>query len=153
MGDWVFKTRFVKLGVVVYMLGLAACQNAPPGIQDTNPKDDAGATSPEASTDPDPTPDAGSDAASDAAQATDATPVPKGGNDEACSAELGWWATNAAFDSSVTPGLASAVNPMFVGEHPITIASYVDSSLVWTARASGTRTNGSYQQYYPYDHA
>jgi hypothetical protein len=94
--------------------------------------------------------DGGREAGLDVAQPIDATPVPKGGGDEACNAPLGWWATHAAFDTTITPAaFATALNPILVGENPITIVDYVDASSVWTLRASGTLTNGGYQQYFP----
>jgi hypothetical protein len=92
------------------------------------------------------------DAVADALVPIDAQTIDKKpGTDAACQKPLGWWATNAAFDSSITPAtFKSGVNPLLVGQHPVTIADYVDSSSVWTLRASGTLTNGSFQQYFPY---
>jgi hypothetical protein len=111
---------------------LGGCQNQPPSIQDA------------------PTIEAGVEAGADVAQPIDATPMPKGGGDAACNAPLGWWATGAAFDSTITPtSFSSAVNPLLSGENPFTIADYVDATMTWTVRASGTLTNGGYQQYFP----
>lgn len=84
-------------------------------------------------------------------------PPPTGGgkpgsNDQACEAPLAWWATSASFDPSVTPkDFATAVNPLLSNAHPITLASRTTPQ--WVLRASATLTNGSYQQYFPFDHA
>jgi hypothetical protein len=96
------------------------------------------------------------DDAGDASPApVDASMMPvKPGSDAACEAPLGWWATDAAFDANVmAASFTSAVNPMLAGQHPITIADYEDANQVWTMRVSATRTNGNYQQYFPFDHA
>jgi len=135
----------MRVVATVGCLALYACEQTPPLVQDLHGPDAATFVVDASSLDVAP-----QEAAVDVAQPVDATPIPKGGNDAACDAPLGWWATNATFDGAVTPSsFATAVNTLLVGEHPFTIVDYVDTSLVWTIRASGTLTNGGYQQYFP----
>ncbi len=134
--------------IAMSSLAVCACDQAPPPLQDPQAKgQDAAAQTIDAATSDHGSPEAGQP---DVADPVDATPIPKGGNDAACDTPLGWWATNATFDAVETPStFASTLNLLLANENPFTIVDYVDSSLVWTMRASGTLTNGGYQQYFP----
>jgi hypothetical protein len=67
-----------------------------------------------------------------------------------CNSE--WWATDSAFDTTVTPpSFSSAVNPIVVTSsiHPFTLAVTNAQGTGWTGTASGTATNGNGDQYFP----
>jgi hypothetical protein len=106
--------------------------------------------------------DGGGGGGADAGAAPDALPpavdaammdAKPGPPDMACESPVAWWATNAAFDPAVMgASFASNVSPLAAAAHPITIADYVDANQNWTLRASGTSTNGNFQQYFPFDH-
>src|ERR1700690_3595511 len=94
-GGFVNLARFEHAGIVLTWLCLVACEGQPTVVSATA-RDSGVAVQVEAST-PVESPDAG---VADVAVASDATPIQKPGNDAACEAALGWWAVNAAFDTS-----------------------------------------------------
>jgi hypothetical protein len=150
-----------------------ACNGAPHNLTDTSATAPTSTSTPATTgtTAPSPPPttsdagDAGggSGGSADAGAAPDALPpavdaammdAKPGPPDMACESPLAWWATNAAFDPAVMGAtFASNVSPLVAAAHPITIADTVDANQSWTLRASGTSTNGNYQQYFPFDHA
>ncbi len=144
------------VGVVTLAWGLGGCERPPPTLgTEQAPTQDATPSTPTSDAGPTATTDAGvtaADAGNDAESTPDVPTVPKTQNDQACEAQLGWWAVNAAFDGNVTPSsFADAANPLLAqpNAHPFVVVDYQDDNLAWTLRAAGTRTNGNYQQYFP----
>jgi len=91
------------------------------------------------------------DAGPDVGPYIDARLLDHTGGSPTCNSE--WWATNSAFDATVTPAsFSSALNPI-VGSssiHPFTLVVQLDDdSGAWTGTASGTTTNGGGDQYFP----
>ena len=101
-------------------------------------------------------PDGGSsppvDAGPDVGPYIDAPFLDRQGGPVPCNSE--WWATDSAFDTTVTPSsFSSALNPI-VGSssvHPFTLVVTIDQGEGWTGTASGTATdgNGSGDQDFP----
>jgi hypothetical protein len=92
------------------------------------------------------------DASPDVGPYIDAPFLDRQGGSVPCNSE--WWATDSAFDTTVTPpSFSAALNPI-VGSssvHPFTLVVTIDQGEGWTGMASGTATdgNGSGDQYFP----
>lgn len=149
---------------------VAACGGAPPGIETggsgppstadgavSSPVADAAPPAAESSGSDDSnvppddvSPPSAVDTGPDVGPYIDAPFLDHQGGPVPCNSE--WWATNSAFDTTVTPSsFSSAVNPI-VGDssiHPFTLVVMNDQATGWTGIASGTATNGNGDQYFP----
>jgi hypothetical protein len=78
---------------------------------------------------------------------------PDSGYQTTCDQPLGWSATGAALDATVTPGaFATQVNPLLANASPLTLADYQGDAGDWWLRVSGTDTGGGQEQYFPAAH-
>ncbi len=77
-----------------------------------------------------------------------------GGDSTVCYQQMAWWMMGATLDTSVVSASAAGLlNPLLSGQHPLTLADYVDAAGHYWLQISGTETNGVQQQYFPYQYA